>query len=141
MATGDHLFDPKAKRGAWEKDDDHMAQIIELCGDFDISLKMGGKFSRDIFNSRGQLRHIHTLKPMPLTRVFTETYQCHTREAKQFASFLSPMLRVDQELRATAGEMLQHEWLGSYDITPRTSKELPQAVRSYESYEWNGYIR
>ncbi|KAF8527948.1 putative dis1-suppressing protein kinase dsk1 [Hysterangium stoloniferum] len=136
LATGDYLFDPRARRNAWEKDDDHMAQIIELCGDFDLGLKMGGRFSRDIFNSRGALRHIHTLKPITLPHLLAENYRFHSHDAKQFAAFLGPMLRVDPELRATAAEMMMHEWLGSHGPTPWVSTGQPQIAQSYEDYEW-----
>lgn len=123
LATGDHLFDPRAKSGLWEKDDDHMAQIIELCGDFDLQLKMGGKFSRDIFTSRGKLRNVRHLNPVSLTRVLAENYNYHSHEAKQFAAFLSPMLRVDPAMRARAAEMLAHHWLNTWDANPGVSRE------------------
>lgn len=106
-----------------------MAQIIELCGDFDIELKMGGKFSHDLFTSRGHLRHIHNLKPITLTQLLTETYNYPHREAKRFASFLTPMLRVDPSLRATAAEMLMHEWLGPWD-----SGDYSRHAQAYEPY-------
>jgi len=32
-----------------------MAQIIELLGDFPLQLKMGGKFSRELFDHTGML--------------------------------------------------------------------------------------
>jgi len=35
------------------KDDDHMAQIIELLGDFPLEAKMGGKYSRELFDHSG----------------------------------------------------------------------------------------
>ncbi|KAF8480655.1 kinase-like domain-containing protein [Gautieria morchelliformis] len=123
LATGDHLFDPRAKSGLWEKDDDHMAQIIELCGDFDLDLKLDGKFSRDIFTSRGKLRNIKHIKPVSLTRVLAENYNYHSPEAKQFAAFLSPMLRVDPSLRATAKQMMTHKWLETWDANPATPRE------------------
>lgn len=123
LATGDHLFDPRAKSGLWEKDDDHMAQIIELCGDFDLELKMGGKFSHDIFTSRGKLRRVKHLKPVSLTRVLAENYNYHSHEAKQFAAFLSPMLRVDPDLRATAAEMMAHKWLETWEPSSGASRQ------------------
>ncbi|KAF8592070.1 kinase-like protein [Ramaria rubella] len=128
LSTGDHLFDPRGKSGLWGKDDDHMAQIMELCGDFDLSLKMGGKFSRDVFTSRGTLRHIRHIKPMSLSHVLAENYNYHSHSAKQFVSFLSPMLRVDPDMRATAAEMLSHEWLDSRDAI------LPPRIQ--QPYEW-----
>lgn len=37
----------------FSKDDDHMAQIIELLGDFELSLKMGGSNSLLLFELDG----------------------------------------------------------------------------------------
>ena len=53
MMTGDYLFDPKASGTAWNKDDDHLAQIMELLGDLEWEFKMGGRYSREIFNRKG----------------------------------------------------------------------------------------
>ena len=100
-----------------------MAQIIELCGDFDLDLKMGGKFSRDIFTSRGKLRHVRHLKPVSLSRVLADNYNYHSHEAKEFAAFLSPMLRVDPNLRATAAEMMTHKWLDTRDPSSGTPRQ------------------
>ncbi|KND00995.1 CMGC/SRPK protein kinase [Spizellomyces punctatus DAOM BR117] len=42
LLTGDYLFDPQAG-SRYTKDDDHVAQIIELLGDFPKSLALSGK--------------------------------------------------------------------------------------------------
>ena len=55
LLTSDFLFAPEPKEHRYTKDDDHMAQIIELLGDLPPHRKFGGKWSRDIFNSNGQL--------------------------------------------------------------------------------------
>jgi serine/threonine-protein kinase SRPK3 len=58
MLTGDLLFEPHARQNQFNKDDDHMAMIIELLGDdypFDLDFKMGGKFSKHIFTPTGKL--------------------------------------------------------------------------------------
>lgn len=54
LLTGEYLFDPQAQGGLFTKDDDHMAQIIELLGDFPLECKMGGKYSRDLFDQSGE---------------------------------------------------------------------------------------
>lgn len=37
----------------YDKDDDHLAQIIELLGDMPKSFALSGKYSADLFNRRG----------------------------------------------------------------------------------------
>lgn len=95
-----------------------MAQIIELLGDFPIDVKMGGKYSREIFDSAGSLRYIKSLKPWPLRRVMMEKYLFTQRDAEGLCSFLEPMLKCDFRIRATAEEMVTHEWLDSIDEAP-----------------------
>ena len=54
LTGGDYLFDP-ASGSRYSKDDDHIAQIIELMGDFPKSLAFSGKYSPDFFNRKGTL--------------------------------------------------------------------------------------
>lgn len=54
LLAAEYLFDPQSQGGVFGKDDDHMAQVIELLGDFDAEVKFGGRFSRDIFDSSGE---------------------------------------------------------------------------------------
>lgn len=58
LLTAEYLFDPQAQGGVFGKDDDHMAQIIELLGDFSSEVKFGGRFSREIFDSTGESLYI-----------------------------------------------------------------------------------
>lgn len=55
LLTGDYLFDPQAG-GRYSKDDDHIAQIVELLGPFPKQLALSGKYSMDIFNRKGRCR-------------------------------------------------------------------------------------
>lgn len=59
----------------------------------------------------GELRHIHKLKNWPLESVLSDKYCIEKDPAGQLTSFLHPMLNVSPDQRATAKEMLGHEWL------------------------------
>ena len=50
----------------------------------------------DILIQNGRLLHIHQLKPWPLIDVLRQKYEWSFESAKQFASFLIPMLAFDQ---------------------------------------------
>lgn len=54
LTGGDYLFDP-ASGSRYSKDDDHIAQIIELMGEFPKGLALSGKYSGDFFNRKGTL--------------------------------------------------------------------------------------
>ncbi|KAF7306620.1 CMGC/SRPK protein kinase [Mycena indigotica] len=116
LLTAEFLFDPQGQIDLFTKDDDHMAQIIELLGDFPLEVKMGGKYSHELFDSSGSLRYIKTLKPWPLQRVMTEKYLWSDDDAAVLCTFLEPMLAVDHRNRASAKDMLDHRWLEVLDV-------------------------
>lgn len=115
LITAEYLFEPQAQGALFSKDDDHMAQIIELLGDFPLDVKAGGRYSREIFDSAGQLRYIKTLKPWPLRRVMSEKYLFTENDTKGLCGFLEPMLRADFRARARAADMIDHPWLDAQD--------------------------
>ncbi|KAH7358696.1 kinase-like domain-containing protein [Plectosphaerella cucumerina] len=110
LITGDYLFDPQSGT-KYGKDDDHIAQIIELLGPFPKSLCLSGKWSQEIFNRKGELRNIHRLRHWALTDVLREKYHFKDEEGRRVADFLTPMLELVPEKRANAGGMAGHPWL------------------------------
>ncbi|KAK5656408.1 hypothetical protein OQA88_4789 [Cercophora sp. LCS_1] len=110
LITGDYLFDPQSGT-KYGKDDDHIAQIIELLGPFPKSLCLSGKWSQEIFNRKGELRNIHRLRHWALPDVLREKYHFKEDEAKRISDFLTPMLELMPEKRANAGGMASHGWL------------------------------
>lgn len=111
LATGDYLFEPHAGEN-YDRDDDHLAHIIELLGDIPKNIALGGRLSQALFNKHGELRNISGLKPWALIEVLTEKYEWKADQALEFSSFLRPMLEYDPAKRATAAECLKHPWLG-----------------------------
>lgn len=109
LATGDYLFEPHAGEN-YDRDDDHLAHIIELLGPIPKEIAMAGRLSHHLFNKRGELRNITGLKPWALVEVLTEKYEWSIEQADEFSSFLKPMLEYDPTKRATAAECLKHPW-------------------------------
>lgn len=152
LAGGDYLFDPQAG-SRYSKDEDHIAQVIELIGDFPQSLAFSGKYSSRFFNRKGkvnpftppflfskrghthktllegELRHINKLRFWPLEDVLHDKYEFTREIAQTIASFLTPMLRLNPEKRAGAGELVHHRWLdgtvvqGEIDVIRRAEEE------------------
>ncbi|XP_053572529.1 SRSF protein kinase 2 isoform X3 [Bombina bombina] len=112
LATGDYLFEPHSGED-YSRDEDHIAHIIELLGNIPRHFALSGKYSREFFNRRGELRHITKLKPWSLFDVLVEKYGWPHEDAAQFTDFLTPMLEMVPEKRASAGECLRHPWLTS----------------------------
>ncbi|KPP63349.1 SRSF protein kinase 3-like [Scleropages formosus] len=92
---------------------DHIAHIIELLGCIPRHFALSGKYSREFFNRRGELRHITKLKPWSLFDVLVEKYGWTHEDAGHFTHFLLPMLEMVPEKRASASECLMHPWLNS----------------------------
>ncbi|CEH14273.1 serine threonine-protein kinase [Ceraceosorus bombacis] len=132
LLTGDYLFDPAAG-SKYNKDDDHIAQVIELLGDFPKSLAFSGKYSADLFNRRGELRHIHKLRFWPLISVLQEKYLMPFEDANKLSSFLLPMLKLHPDKRASGKDLLDHEWLegilveGEFELARRQAMFGPDA--------------
>jgi serine/threonine-protein kinase SRPK3 len=115
IVTGEYLFDPKeCKSGGrivYEREEDLLAHHQELLGPLPRALLQRGSRADKFFKADGALRHISCLKPWPLDEVLRDKYGLGEEEAAGFARFLLPMLRLDPEARASAGEMLLHPWL------------------------------
>ncbi|XP_053823995.1 SRSF protein kinase 3 isoform X3 [Vidua chalybeata] len=110
LATGDYLFEPHSGE-EYSRDEDHIAHVIELLGEIPRHVALGGRYSREFFNRRGELRHIRHLRPWGLRAVLQEKYEWPRGPAAAFARFLRPMLAFEPARRATARQCLQHPWL------------------------------
>lgn len=110
LLTGDFLFAPHSGK-RYNKNEDHVAQMIELLGRIPRSFALGGKYSFEIFNRRGELRHIRDLEFWKLENVLVEKYAMSVTDAAEISSFLLPMLEYEPTKRATAQECLKHPWL------------------------------
>uniref|UniRef100_A0A672K7C6 non-specific serine/threonine protein kinase n=1 Tax=Sinocyclocheilus grahami TaxID=75366 RepID=A0A672K7C6_SINGR len=110
LATGDYLFEPHSGED-YSRDEDHIALIIELLGAIPRKLILTGKYSKEFFTKKGDLKHITKLKPWGLLDVLMDKYEWPREEAETFTDFLIPMLELLPEKRATAADCLRHPWL------------------------------
>lgn len=110
LLTGDFLFEPRTGR-RYDKNEDHIAQMIELLGNVPKRMIQQGKYSKEIFNRKFGLRHINNLDYWPLASVLQEKYHFSEEDANMISSFLLPMLDYNPMSRATAAECLRHPWL------------------------------
>lgn len=120
LITGDFLFAPRSGK-RYSKDEgiaisvtqriDHVALMIELLGPFPKHIATSGRYARDVFNRRGELRHIRELSPRSLEGLLASKMKMPMDEARMLASFLLPMLDYSTKRRASAAEQLKHPWL------------------------------
>lgn len=136
LITGDYLFDPQSGT-KYGKDDDHIAQIIELLGTFPKSLCISGKWSQEIFNRKGELRNIHRLRHWALPDVLREKYHFSVEESRRIADFLLPMLELMPAERANAGGMAAHAFMEGtrgMDQTPKLDVEVGSRGEGIEGW-------
>eukprot|EP00554_Chaetoceros_debilis_P007547 CAMPEP_0194076222 /NCGR_PEP_ID=MMETSP0149-20130528/3061_1 /TAXON_ID=122233 /ORGANISM="Chaetoceros debilis, Strain MM31A-1" /LENGTH=1124 /DNA_ID=CAMNT_0038756911 /DNA_START=304 /DNA_END=3678 /DNA_ORIENTATION=- len=114
LLTGDLLFDPR-EGPDYDRDEDHLAMIQELVGKMPKKMACTGKYSKNYFDRKGNLKHIKQLKFWPIQDVLHEKYHFPVKEANEVASFMLPLLQYDSKQRATALQCLQHKWLQDID--------------------------
>ncbi|GEQ69114.1 hypothetical protein JCM33374_g2785 [Metschnikowia sp. JCM 33374] len=112
LLTGDYLFEPKDGT-SFSKDDDHLAQIIELIGHFPSkeylsNCKLAPSFFKDSLN----MRKISSLKFWPLKNVLVEKYKFDPRDddVNLLCDFISKCLKYDLNERYDCGSLLAHPW-------------------------------
>jgi serine/threonine-protein kinase SRPK3 len=125
LATGDYLFNARESSNV-PRDEDHLALITELLGEFPQRMKSTGKRWHHFFDKHGRFHHIRSLKFWPLEDVLRGKYRISAEDAKLFTSFLIPMLAIDPNQRATAEQCLKHPFL---EDTGTHADHLVQATK------------
>ena len=110
LLTGDLLFDPRAGED-YDRDEDHLAMFQELLGKMPKKFAVSGKYSKNFFDRKGNLKHIKALKFWPIQEVLHEKYHFSREDAEAIASFMLPLLEFDPKNRATALDCLKGDWL------------------------------
>ncbi|KAL3940916.1 MAG: hypothetical protein SGBAC_004629 [Bacillariaceae sp.] len=110
LLTGDLLFDPRAGDD-YDRDEDHLAMFQELLGKMPKKLALEGKYSKQFFDKKGNLKHIKTLKFWPIQDVLVEKYHYAKEDAQAVADFVTPLLDFDPKSRSTALDALRSKWL------------------------------
>ena len=140
LITGDYLFDPQSGT-RYGKDDDHIAQIIELLGPFPKNLSKSGKWSQEIFKSSGELRNIHRLRHWALPDVLHEKYHWSQEESRGVAEFLLPMLDLTPDKRANAGGMAMAPFMNGVKGMEAIKLDVPVGSRGEGIEGWATEIK
>ena len=110
LLTGEFLFDPK-KDSNYKKSEDHLALMMEMLNKFPTSYSTSGTNSKKYVDAHGNLKHIPALNFMGLKDFMIKCHGVKEKEAIALADFLTPMLNIYPQHRASAAEMLEHPWL------------------------------
>lgn len=118
LITGDFLFDPYDGKD-FDKDEDHLAQIIELLGSFPsdeylIDCKHTSRFFKlDPTTNEVVLKRIDNLKYWGLRDVLVEKYKFDKNdlEVDMISDLILKCLRFDLDERFDCRSLLLHPWL------------------------------
>lgn len=109
LLSGDYLFEPQSGK-TYTKDEDHIAQVMELLGPLPPIL-FTGKNVPLYFDKQFHLLNISKLKVWPLPYVLVGKYDFEESEVKKICELLLPLLDLNPENRSDCGSLLKKEWL------------------------------
>ena len=85
LLTGELLFNPKKDSNeTYGKNDDHLAQIMEMLGRFPIKMSMRGGYAKKYINPKGGLNRIPKLQNWSLKDIMIANYRFKESEAEYF---------------------------------------------------------
>lgn len=112
MLTNTFLFKPR-KGENYEKNDDHLALMIETLGPIPKHMIANGKYSRNYFDKQGELLKIHNIKDYSLKEILHNEFKYDKTVAADIEAFLLPMLEYDPKKRIDAKTAFKSPWLWS----------------------------
>lgn len=135
LITGDFLFDPH-DGSTFTKDEDHMAQIIELLGEFpSVDYLSQCQKASEFFDSPRSLRNIRSLKFWGLEDVFVEKYKFAKDDVDVLlvSDLIRKCLKYDLNERYDCASLINHPWFSlnptydaaALDALPNRNYEIP----------------
>ncbi len=138
LLTGQLLFNPKKDPNeTFGKNDDHLAQIMELLGRFPKKMSMRGAKGKKYISNNGSLNRIPKLQNWSLKDVMIAKYRFKQNEAQLFQDFMLPLLNCYPERRTLSHQILSHPWVH----TACSDNYLMQQVESCRDYETHQRLR
>lgn len=110
MLTNTFLFKPR-KGENYEKNDDHLALMIETLGPLPKNMIASGKYSKNYFDKNGELLRIQNIKGYGLKDILHNEFKYEQNIAAEIETFLLPLLNYDPKKRVDAKTALKSPWL------------------------------
>lgn len=129
--TGENLFHPRKGKN-YRKDDDHLAQIIEVTGGIPLYYINASPKNKKYFDSNGKLRKINTQKHVDQEEMLIQKYQVKPNFSKNFVRMIRPMLNVMIKDRQSAKKLLKRD-VSSLGL----SRNIFMSDIEWQSYIWN----
>ncbi|EGW32859.1 uncharacterized protein SPAPADRAFT_60200, partial [Spathaspora passalidarum NRRL Y-27907] len=141
LITGDFLFDPHDGK-YFDRDEDHLAQIIELVGEFPsdeylMDCKSTSRFFKLKNPNEIVFKNIDSLKYWGLHDVLVEKYKFDKNDVqvKLISDFILKCLKFDLNERYDCGSLLKHPWLqDNVDVNELDLANLPNVHDELPGY-------
>ncbi|CCE85740.1 Piso0_005365 [Millerozyma farinosa CBS 7064] len=138
LITGDYLFDPKSG-SSFDRDDDHLAQMVELLGgfppdDFLDDCRLSSKFIGRDENNEKYIKRINSLKYWRLFDVFADKYKMPPQDpnTRLISDFILKCLIFRLEDRYDANSLLKHPWLARHlDLSKVNTSDLEKLPKDH----------
>lgn len=108
LLIGENLFNPK-KTKSYSKNDDHLAQIIELLGKFPSNYINAAPKKKKFFDKNHNLCKINSQKYMDLETLLIQKYKLKPLIIEKFIETLDSMFQVMIKDRPNARDLLYRE--------------------------------
>lgn len=156
LITGDFLFNPSSSEN-FNRDDDHLAQIIELLDPSNQELlsllRLNCKYRDNFFkifeddingDIQIELRKIKKLKIWSLNDVLIDKYNFSKSDAMEISEFLLPLLRLRPKDRVDLGGWSNHKWLNEdfhlHDNADKIDRECGSCGRDIKGW-YKTYVK
>lgn len=127
LMTGDYLFDPNEGQ-TFSKHEDHLAQIIELLGEFPSEDYLSQcELADEFFDSPSAMHNIPTLKFWSLEKVLIEKYRYNFDDdnVKHACDIILKCLKFNTNERYDCGSLLAHPWFQDAPFVQQEVDMLP----------------
>ena len=94
----------------YTRNEDHVALMVEIMGNFDRSFVLTGKHRKMYFTKNGVLKPARKLRPCSLFKFLHSKFGFPHEEALVISDFLEKALQLTPAKRWTARQLLQHDW-------------------------------
>jgi len=112
LIVGDTLFDfSECNKVDIDKDRFHLAQMYCLLGKMPKELSINSNYADNYFDLKGRILRYKDIEERNLKEELTNRLKIHDSELEILEDFLKKMLEYDDNIRQSADELLNHEWL------------------------------
>ena len=112
LIVGDTLFDfSECNKVDIDKDRFHLAQMYSLLGKMPKELSINSNYADNYFDLKGRILRYKDIEERNLKEELTNRLRIDDNELEILEDFLRKMLEYDDNIRQSASELLNHEWL------------------------------